>query len=441
MFQFNLMLDLSQKSLKQLVRDYLPSLLLTLPLVANLFSRNTAEYFFDLLILTTLTWASTRSRGISWGNLVRRSAFDYIWPALLLSIAVSYTINKTWGEPQIHDLVQFLWILGLYCFTRVLSAAKFPRYSLHIFCAFIIITSAALITDFFLHPTYDPTVWGLPNRLLGTFTNTNFLAQSYYIVALFICGLIVTHLTKGDIKRTILLVITLIFLGSVLLLTFNRSIWIASIVVIPFLASTWKKWAGPTFFLISIFAGLVLYKTNIGGFTGRIDRTISPSSSGDITRLNLWKTNLYIFKQHPIFGIGYYNNSRDIVKYYKELGISNGTLESHAHNEILSFLAGTGIVGTILFLALFAHFGALGWKALKLESADKPIKKGILLGAFITQPAFLIMGIADNNFEIHSARHFLVVSWAIILYFAYENGVLNRSKKLRNDAYSYSIHQ
>ena len=141
--------------------------------------------------------------------------------------------------------------------------------------------------------------------------------------------------------------------------------------------------------------------------------------------MTLWKTSLKIFRDNPIAGVGYMNNKRDIMMYFKQYGETNVTAEfdTHPHNEILSFLAGTGVIGTALYIGNFVLFFLLGLKVLKVISTSETAKKGLLLGATTIQPAFLIAGIADNNFEIHAARNWLVISWAILIWLATENTV------------------
>lgn len=395
------------------------ALLLTLPIVANMFSRVTAEFFFNLLILVTLIWTAFKSHGLNRKNLITRSSFDFLWIALIGIIVLGYAVNGTFGNDQLHDLLQFLWILGLYCYSRQLQIAIFPKTSLRLFSVFIVLTCITLIYQFYKFPPEYPEVWGYPNRLRGTFSNTNFLAHSYYLIYLIIAGLILSHFMAKKFKDVVWLGSAFLAMTPVLVLTFNRSIWLASAVAFPLLAAMWKRSIAAITVCVILLLGGGLYVGNIAGFATRIESALNPSTTGDISRINLWKANFHIFKENPILGIGYYNNTRNIQKYYDELGIKEKTEKSHAHSEILSFLAGTGILGASLYLSLFVFFSSLALKTLKHVPVNEPIKRGLLMGAFIIQPAFLIAGIADNNFEIHSARHFLVTTWALTLWLAY----------------------
>lgn len=404
----------------------MPALVLTLPILANFFARNTAEYFFDLLILASFYWAARGKYGLSWKNLIITSRYSLLWPLFLGVIVVGYLLNGGIGILQLRDLVLFLWILGLYCYARLVSVASFSEKAFDAFCVFLVILSVWLITDFFRHPPTVASTWGLPNRLQGTFTNTNFLAQSYYLIHIYLTAFLFIFWGKG--KRWFLILSAFLGLSTVLFLTFNRSIWISSAIMIPLIAYMWRKRAGLITFGAFIVIFAMLYAFDFGNFSYRIGSTLNPAQSGDITRINLWKANFHIFLDNPVFGVGYYNNTREIVNFYKQYNITGETLDSHAHNEILSFLAGTGILGAILYLSFFVYFAYLGYQTLKRTPEKQLFTRGLLIGAIAIQPGFLLMGLADNNFEIHVARHFLVVTWAIILGIWYKtNSSLNNA--------------
>ncbi|WP_373999501.1 O-antigen ligase family protein [Bdellovibrio bacteriovorus] len=273
-----------------------------------------------------------------------------------------------------------------------------------------------LIIHFLKFPPLTDTTWGLPNRLLGPFTNTNFLAQSYFLILVTLVGLFVSHIQSRSKIDVTLIAVAIVLLSVVLFFTFNRSIWLAGLFSFPIIFSFWKKRAAITIAALMLLTIIVLYIGNIGNFSSRIHQTLNPTVQDDVVRFNLWQANLHIFKSNPIFGVGYYNNTRNIQRYFNELGMTEGTINTHAHNEVLSFLAGTGITGTILFLAIFYCFAQMALKSLKKMPINMPVRRGLLIGAFAIQPSFLIAGFADNNFEIYVARNFLVFSWALILY-------------------------
>ncbi len=63
-------------------------------------------------------------------------------------------------------------------------------------------------------------------------------------------------------------------------------------------------------------------------------------------RLELWKTGLQLFKENPIFGIGWGN-----TKYHIDMfNTANQTYIENVHCVLLQLLAETGLIGTILYM-------------------------------------------------------------------------------------------
>lgn len=86
--------------------------------------------------------------------------------------------------------------------------------------------------------------------------------------------------------------------------------------------------------------------------------TFSSSSYGLILQ-----ASLHIFRDHPIFGIGlkqYYLTS--LMPQYAHFNAVN----SHAQNMYLEFLTGTGIIGSVLFLAVLYHWIRQWWQGRKV---------------------------------------------------------------------------
>ncbi|WP_318495752.1 O-antigen ligase family protein [Photobacterium leiognathi] len=77
-------------------------------------------------------------------------------------------------------------------------------------------------------------------------------------------------------------------------------------------------------------------------------------------RFELWKSAIYTFKKHPIFGAGYHERQQLRERWGKE-GLVNKTISHytlHSHNQYLEDLSLRGIVGlTSLILLLTIPFG------------------------------------------------------------------------------------
>lgn len=404
------------------------TLFVLLPLLANFYSRNLAEYFFDLLILFALMACTFKWGTFRWNNLFLKTGFDLLWPIWLLIIVTGYLYNKTFGEVQIRHLLEFLWIPGLYIYARCLKESRFPQSLLLMSAIFISFLGSCLIAIFFVLPPESSTTWGLPNRILGTFTNTNFLAHSYNLVAVMLLGLLISHLQarRSFTKEVLWLSVATSVLVACLFLTFTRSIWISLALTIPFMFFFWnKKVAGICLVTIATLS-FSTYKFNVGNISFKIDQTLAGEEYSASLRKNLWKANLYFFKSSPILGVGYYNNTRNVAKAFEDLKLIDNINETHAHSEIISFLAGTGILGAICYVAAFIFFSLLAYQTVRKIPFSNPIERGLLIGAIGLNLMFLIAGSVENNFEIHVARNWLVVTWAVTLYLAHKKNMTLR---------------
>ncbi|MFM6928163.1 MAG: O-antigen ligase family protein [Bdellovibrio sp.] len=392
--------------------------------MASLFSRNSGEYLFDLGILFVLGITAAKKTPWSFKTLFYRTGFNWLLFAFYTWLFIGLAANPPLESDSIRLLVEFLWIPGIFLMARLLNLWKPNEKFFQVFSIIVIFSISYLIAHFVIYPEIGDH-WGLPNRLRGTFTNTNFLAHAYISTLLLlssVCGCFIVRKQKISIALTGLASLALL---AALILTFTRSVWIALIVGIPLALFLINKKAAVTALLGIMLAFTAIYASDFGGTRSRIEQSLTPEKTYDAVRLALWRTNFKIFKDHPLIGVGYMNNKRDIVKYYQlyQEPDARHSYDTHAHNEILSFLAGTGVIGTALYLALFVAFFILGIKTLRTVSPAEPIQRGLLIGAIAIQPSFLVAGLADNNFEIHVARNWLVISWIILIWLASEKNV------------------
>lgn len=70
-------------------------------------------------------------------------------------------------------------------------------------------------------------------------------------------------------------------------------------------------------------------------------------------RTQVWQAAVQLFKENPLFGIGYGEFSNVVTLRQKELAISQSAVGYHAHNDYLQLLAEMGVLGLISILFLF----------------------------------------------------------------------------------------
>lgn len=174
-------------------------------------------------------------------------------------------------------------------------------------------------------------------RLFGTFLDPTFTGIiitfggliSYYLYAL----------KKG--KKYLLL---MIFLLITLLLTYSRASYLAFIVGFSYLLLYLRRNVLKDLtILIALFLILLPFLPRDISEAAKLERTYSI-----FARVDNWKETLTIYKQEPLFGVGFNNICEARIKYLGE-----GVRESHAcggsDSSLLLVLATTGIVGFLVF--------------------------------------------------------------------------------------------
>jgi len=80
-------------------------------------------------------------------------------------------------------------------------------------------------------------------------------------------------------------------------------------------------------------------------------------------RLEMWKSSQYIFKEHPIVGIGNGNYPKVIQKYIEQFIVSAHVIDlGQAHNTFIEVLISKGSLGVILLLLIFYFPVYIAWQ-------------------------------------------------------------------------------
>lgn len=125
----------------------------------------------------------------------------------------------------------------------------------------------------------------------------------------------------------------------------------------------------------------------------------------DLGRLDIWQAAVVMFLNHPFLGVGYGNYrflSANLVPYAEQ-----GSLE--AHNLYLEFLAETGLVGFLSFIALLGAFLFLSLKSMRERD---PLSRIIAFGVCGAITATLIHGMVDYLFNI--SPQFGALFWLVL---------------------------
>lgn len=147
----------------------------------------------------------------------------------------------------------------------------------------------------------------------------------------------------GYSKRIGLILATIIF-GMNLLFTKSRGAWLGFIAGLFSLG--WVRDKKVLIFIIVLLLALyfVLPQTYKTRFISSFDTNHNRSNLG---RIALWKGALLMYRDHFINGVGAGNFSSIYETKYKQ---PNTTTTVHAHNNLLQFMAETGIIGLVAFI-------------------------------------------------------------------------------------------
>lgn len=195
-------------------------------------------------------------------------------------------------------------------------------------------------------------------------------------------------------KRFKIFFAILFFVGvAALLLNGTRGAWIAAIILLPLTASIYsgykKKSLAVILGILILFGGFFSMSSTL---SNRLSTVTDLKMQSNSERLLMWESAFNMFKDHPIFGIGYgqYGTA------YKTKYISPDAKEYwqvHAHNNFIQMLAECGILGFSAFVFMWIYFS---YWALKNWRRKKNIS---YLMFFCTLWGMILHGFTEFNFE------------------------------------------
>lgn len=330
--------------------------------------------------------------------------FNYAVSVWLLIVALGYLVHFPLSADQWTDLLSFRWIIGFYL---ILCAAQYTEPQKHLDLKIAIITlallAAGLINQFYFITDGDPT-----HRFTGFFGNTNHYALTLSLIWSYLLGWITSDVLDGKkISKT--LVIAFVALGVCLLGTFGRSAWMGCAGAVALLFFLFRRNRLVTFAtLFSVLLVGALFALNVWSLRDRIMYSFEfkPDDSSGL-RLILWKTNWQIFMDHPIIGVGFYENIQLLPQYYEKLGFTDTKFFAHAHNQYIQALAGTGILGLLSYLLIF--FTGIKYFFSRFRNGLNATQRKVALSALLMLVAFLFESLTESPFNLREPRNLLML--------------------------------
>lgn len=348
----------------------------------------------------------------SWREAFPSGRLNAIYAFFLVVVAAGFLFKASHEAPWFKRIGEFKWyfyLAALYWFFIKNQIADFFQKSILWFL--LVAALYGLGTFIFKMDLIDPS--GIPEspfRVGGFFSNPMVYAQSLVLFVSVLWGIFLRDWKNKIQDRLFVVVLILTTLNVVL--TFTRGVWIAlffSILIGAFLVN-WKMG------LKTLVAGLIslgLAFAFVSPVRERMLQAFDSKKSYDSERVVVWQTNLKIFFENPLLGIGYGENKRRLREYYDRYGVPAGQFEGHAHNQYLHFMAGTGVLGLVAYLLLNGFFLISSWQVYRCN--ESPSVKALSLGLLMAQVSFALAALTESNFEHARVKYALIFIWAMVM--------------------------
>jgi len=249
------------------------------------------------------------------------------------------------------------------------------------------------------------------SRLFSTLLDPNFSGIFILLVFILFLSQSVYKFKTSKIFAKTFYICGVVFLSVALLLTYSRSVYITSIIVLItyFYAVGYKKFAG--IILGCFVVGIVFLPQGLGGEGVNLFRTASI-----FARFDANMQGVIIFLQNPIFGVGY-NTLRFVQSDYGFINTYNA-LNSNAAagfpNSYIVILATTGVLGFSLVSFIFYRL----WKWIALVRLQR-VHASLANCVYASFLAILVSSLFENT----------LFYGLILLWFVLEIGILKGLSK------------
>ena len=402
-----------------------------LPAVIGLFaaslliSQSAMDAMASFLVVSMLWYAYRWREQRSAHSAIHSMGADWLFGIWILVVFAGFLIQGFPNDHWIAVMVDFKWLVVFYA---LLAALLYVRPTEKIW--------PSIAGVFALCSVYAIAVWFLgfdpvrPQEALetlpdGTLRTGGFLSQPIVFAHLYqlpLCILLGLWLSMWQWReKGHVWVLAAAGLGAVaILLSFSRGVWISLGAATLLMTAMFSIRMA----IILAAGGASLFAAMYSWWPHFHDRIQYALQGGDTERVWIWKANLQMFKDHPVLGIGYQENIEALKEYYKIVGAPQEFMITHAHNQYLHILSGTGVLGLIVYLAIMIYMLVLAVRVWRAISSRDFFHKGLALGMVGAQVAFLVGGLTEANLEHSKMRYALLFIWAITVWLAYEYRIL-----------------
>ena len=358
-----------------------------------------------------------------------------VWILIYVAaVCLSAAINSV-STPLMVDMIGWCrWAILLYSMTWLLRVALTPQLERWhwIFLFLAIPIGFNSIYQFFTGIDFtrpDLVLDQLGNyyRASGFFKMGLTFAYSIGMIGMTAFALGLVRATRKDTRATIYAGVVFAFVTLSVILSMTRGAWIALGVAaalgIYLVSRRWFLYFVPTTLTAFLFAAM----SNLT-LRERLLSLVDGHRLAGSTRLIMWKTNLLLFWDHPLLGVGFFPPKEMFHTYYLRLGANYMQFYGHAHSDLLEMLSGTGIFGFLSYVLLCVYFLRLAYRLWMTLPLEQTWYRSLALGALLAQVYFHVGGLTQCNFTDGEVNHVLIFMWAILGAMAFQQTALAPTK-------------
>lgn len=372
-------------------------------------SQSVVDLADTLIVLTAILHAAQTDQ---WKVLFFGFPGAWLWPLWLIIMAVGLYLNV--GTTDSKPWIEFLenrWILTFLSFIYLFRHVPALETVLNKLSPVMLMINLIALWIYFQNP--ELRAGGVGNAIMAFSHSMGLMFCLWFYLCL--------PMFKRKVeKKNIVHLLVLVTSGFLVLQTMTRGVWIGAgfgIVVASYFVSR-------QFFFKLIGLGLVSVCLLFILRPQYYDRIFSRTSEEKISnseRVALWRGNLRMIQDFPIWGVGFQQNKFHLRQYYDEMGYPPGQRISHAHNQYLQVWAGTGSLGFVLFLYFFVTLighsrRGMGPKRYSPRLEPHEAQQYLLrLGVMAALICFMVGAVTEANFNIAKNRILFLMVAALVV--------------------------
>lgn len=337
--------------------------------------------------------------GIEWALI------GYFFVAML-----SLSLNGKQPVPWLFYIAKFTWIpnlyLGIYAFNR--TEINYRKWMKFFNWAFLIPNFYAIFTYFkgFDYITQKPIV-----GVIGLLDSATYHAHGNSLIFIFFSAIFVFCYKSLSKTEKIFSIFSLSLMGISIFLSLTRGIWGALFITL-FLLSLLRNKKFSFLFVMGTLLTLILLVSLNPLIQERLFQSFT--SHSDQVRSQLLQVHWVMFKEHPWFGIGFWESYRQIADYWPKIGLPPDYFETHAHNQYLSVLATTGIIGFLFFISFYGYFFQQAVRFYK-KTQNNPLFNTVSIACLLLVIQFALACLTDVSFEYAKIRELIVLGFSALV--------------------------